>query len=585
MHQVTAKTSTLRVLDMVAARTLWHQRTCARFRLVTQPSTSALTILLDDAQHTLHRNGMTLLLTRIEGGADTLRLSDMNQHHIEAGTIANDIWPHAIITLLSNIGLVPHLLLPIVSTYTKQQHRQAYDISGSLCATLTIEHGFLDAAGSGSEVSLIHLSATPEAPDADVMDLTDAIQRVVACTSGADIATILHAASNEYLLQKRSPIERLTTHCKLYAASGRDADEAFMIPLAADDSATDRRLVAAALVQLSGHPAAADPFWLTFDEEQRAIVHRLTQATTAPTTLLPLPHIDIRSWSIADTLRTKLRSQYRRVLARELAVAKGYHAQDIHRIRVSLRKLNSLLECGLTVYESEEIAQYRRGFRRMARFLGDVRDADAFADHVKRILGTNTVPNEIRTPLQRLRQKALAELEALINAEKHQQFLAEFAHFVCTAPSESSTMPTVQQFLAHRVTQMIAALVAPMSTPANKLDIDTLHDVRIQAKKLRYTIEAFPEVLLPAAQPLVTILEKLQLRLGIIQDAATAHQILIDTHLTSHTQAKAVLTALRAESNFQRTQLGALWNACLAIDAAAIVRDFGETMHTEGTRR
>jgi CHAD domain-containing protein len=322
---------------------------------------------------------------------------------------------------------------------------------------------------------------------------------------------------------------------------------------------------------------------LTLDEDQRALVRTMLQAATAPITILPLQPIDTRPWNFAEVLRTKLRGQYRRVLLREHAVAKGYHAEDIHRIRVSLRKLNSLLECGLTIYESEEIAQYRRGFRRMARFLGDVRDADAFADHVKRILGTNTVPHEIRTALQRIRQKALRELEALIEAEKHQEFLVGFATFVCTLPPAITIEPTTAQYLSQRLMQMIAALVAPMHTPANKLDTETLHDIRIQAKKLRYTIEAFPEVLLPAAQPLVNILEKLQLRLGIIQDAATAHKILIDTHLTSHSQAKTVLTTLRAEANYQRTQLGALWNACLALDAATIVQNLVEPMQTEGT--
>ncbi|MFN7470126.1 MAG: CHAD domain-containing protein [Roseiflexaceae bacterium] len=583
MHHEPATTNTLRVLDMVAARKLWHQRTCAGYRLVAQPSTSILTVVLDDAQQTILRNEMTLLLTLSEGEPATLTLHIRSPQVVVQGTIAHERWPHAILMHLDALGVVPHQLLPIVSTSTKQQHRRVYDDAGTHCATVTLEHGILDAAHTSSEVSLIHLHATPNAHTTIIDDLTTVIHQSVACIPATDSVTSVRAAASAVREHVRPRIEQLTTHVMHYAASGRDADEALLIPMAAGDIPADRRLVAAAVVQLNGHPADADPFWLTFDEEQRALVRTLIQSATAPTISLPLQRIDTRSWSFADVLRTKLRGQYRRVLLREHAVAKGYHAEDIHRIRVSLRKLNSLLECGLSVYESEEIAQYRRGFRRMARFLGDVRDADAFAEHVKRILGTSTVPHEIRTALQRLRHKALRELEALIVADKHQQFLVDFAQFVCTAPPEGTIEPTVTHYLSTRVTQMIAALVAPMVTPANKLDTETLHDVRIQAKKLRYTIEAFPEVLLPAAQPLVTILEKLQLRLGIIQDAATAHQILIDTHLTSHTQAKTVLTTLRAEANYQRTQLGALWNACLAIDTTAIVRDLVEPDHTEGT--
>lgn len=583
MHHEPATSNTLRVLDMVAARKLWHQRTCAGYRLVAQPSTSILTVVLDDAQQTILRNEMILLLTLSDGEPATLALHISSPQVVVQGTIVHERWPHAILMHLDTIGVVPHQLLPIVSTHTKQQHRRVYDDAGTHCATLTLEHGLLDAAYTSSEVSLIHLCATADAPPLVMINLATVIHQSIACTLATANTTFLRSAASTLLEQPRPWNEQLSTHVMHYAASGRDADEAILIPLAAGESPADRQLVAAAVVQLNGHPADADPFWLTFDEEQRTLVRTLIQSATAPTISLPLQRIDTHSWSFAEVLRTKLRGQFRRVLLREHAVAKGYHAEDIHRIRVSLRKLNSLLECGLSIYESEEIAQYRRGFRRMARFLGDVRDADAFADHVKRILGTNTVPHEIRTALQRLRQKALRELEALIEADKHQQFLVDFAHFVCTVPPVGTSEPTVTQYLSQRVTQMIAELVAPMVTPANKLDTETLHDVRIQAKKLRYTIEAFPEVLLPAAQPLVSVLEKLQLRLGIIQDAATAHQLLIDTHLTAHSQAKTVLTTLRAEANYQRTQLGALWSACLAIDTTAIVRDLVEPNHTEGT--
>jgi CHAD domain-containing protein len=583
MHHATATTHTLRVLDMVAARKLWHQRALGGYKLVAQPSTSALTVLLDDAQHTLHRNDMTLLLTLIDGEAAGLTLHIASLDRIMDGTITDRIWPDSINAQLDMIGVTRHLLIPMVTTYTKLQHRRVHNHAGTHFATVTLEHGYLDNPSAGSEVSLLHLSAVPPFGDSAVLELSNTIQHTIACARADDRATTLRVATNVLVQQPRPSIERLSSHLMRFTATGRDADEALHIPMTTDDSPADRVLIAAAVVQVSGHPADADPCWLTLDEDQRAVVRVLIQSATAPTTILPLQPIDTRPWNFAEVLRTKLRGQYRRVLLREHAVAKGYHAEDIHRIRVSLRKLNSLLECGLTIYESEEIAQYRRGFRRMARFLGDVRDADAFADHVKRIMGTNTVPHEIRTALQRIRQKALRELEALIEAEKHQEFLVGFATFVCTVPPAGTTEPTTAQYLSQRLTQMIAALVAPMHTPANKLDTETLHDIRIQAKKLRYTIEAFPEVLLPAAQPLVNILEKLQLRLGIIQDAATAHKILIDTHLTSHSQAKTVLTTLRAEANYQRTQLGALWNACLALDAATIVQNLVEPMHTEGT--
>ena len=97
MHHETAPTNTLRVLDMVAARKLWHQRTCAGYRIVAQPSTSVLTVLLDDAQQTILQNDTTLLLTLSDGEPTALALHLSNPQVVIQGTIAHDSWPPAIL--------------------------------------------------------------------------------------------------------------------------------------------------------------------------------------------------------------------------------------------------------------------------------------------------------------------------------------------------------------------------------------------------------------------------------------------------------------------------------------------------------
>jgi CHAD domain-containing protein len=576
--------ATLYVLDVIAARKLWHQRVFGAFRLVAQPSVMALDVVLDTPTRVLQHAGMTLVLSTREGSHATLWLHTSSAEHTAYPLLHDTQWPAELCASLAQMNAPAHTLIPIASAQTKLQIRQVTDAATVHIATMTLRHGHIHAGSTVREWSDITIAPTNNTDTDTRSEIQTTLEAHVACTiAPQSMQVALVTLSATYAVPQYGDAglrEQLTA----LAAIGRDADESLLVPLANDDSPANRMIVAAALVHQNGHPYASDPFWMVLDAQQRVIVEALAQPTPNARWPLPVPVRDIRSGPFPDVLRLKLRGQFRRVLLRESAVKEGFHAEDVHRIRVSLRKLNSLLECGVFVYEDEQIAQYRRGFRRMARFLGEVRDADAFADHVKRILGTNTVPHDIRNALQQIRQKALKELELLIGADKHQQFLDSFAGFVCTAEAAAPNSPSTAVFLHSCVNEMMHALTLPMRTPATKLDTETMHEIRIQAKKLRYIIEAFPDVLQPHATPLLTLLERLQHRLGIIQDAATAHRLLITTHLTSHTQAKTVLTTMRAEANYQRTQLESLWSACTSQETQRTLDAITRALGQEGDR-
>ena len=574
----------MHVLDVIAARKMWHQRTLDVFRLVAQPSVHVLEVVLDSPTRTLQQKNIQLLLSTSEGESAHVVLDRNDGTAPQMWPITHARWPDTLCTTLDRLSVAPHVLIPIAAAQTKQQIRLVHDAGGVHVATITLSHGHINDATQVHECSEITIQRTPTASAGIAAQVASFIEATVACTvAKPSIRHALAELAHNPIVPATAQAVRAVQKTAL-SAVGRDPDEAVLVPLPSIDSTQNRIIVAAALVQQSGHPAEADPYWMVLDAEQRAQVMTLTAASNVLSPPLPGAPFDARRWPFPDILRMKLRGQFRRVLLRERAVKEGYSAENVHRIRVSLRKLNSLIECGVSVYEEEEIAQYRRGFRRMSRFLGEVRDADAFADHVKRILGTNTVPAEIRQPLQRVRQKALKELESLITADKHQLFLDGFATFVCTFEPYPGVAPTTAEYLHTHILTMMQALTAPMQTPAAKLDSETLHEIRIQSKKLRYTIEAFPEVLLPPALPLVQLLEKLQQRLGIIQDAATAHRLLIDTHLMSHTQAKAVLSTMRAEANYQRTQLNALWAACTSIETSAVLHSISALLTHEGNQ-
>ena len=380
----------LYVLDVVAARKIWHQRVLSTYRLVAQPSVMALEFVLDTPTQALQQSAVQLVMRTREGDQATLSVHKTSETPKMYAVSHDGQWPAILIALLAELNAPIHTLIPIAVAQTKQQIRHVNTAAGVHVATMTLSHGHINASAIVRPWSDIRITPTDCGDTATCRQIQSAIEARVACTLATqDIhAALLTLCSTDALPQ--SGDAGLATQVNAFSVIGRDADESVMVPLANDDTPANRMIVAAALVHQTGHPYAADPFWRVLDDQQRATVAALAQPQPAPHWSVPFGSLDTREWPFADVLRIKLRGQFRRVLLRESAVKTGYHAEDVHRIRVSSRKLNSLLECGVTVYEDERIAQYRRGFRRMARFLGEVRDADAFAEHVKRILGTNT---------------------------------------------------------------------------------------------------------------------------------------------------------------------------------------------------
>jgi len=100
-------------------------------------------------------------------------------------------------------------------------------------------------------------------------------------------------------------------------------------------------------------------------------------------------------------------------------------------------------------------------------------------------------------------------------------------------------------------------------------DIETLHDLRLAAKWLRYALEFFGEALGPAAGPLLEKVAALQDHLGCLNDADVAAKLARDVLVAragelSRVERGAIGTYLRTreqEVARRRRTLGPIWRA------------------------
>jgi len=332
----------------------------------------------------------------------------------------------------------------------------------------------------------------------------------------------------------------------------------------ADAAAADARgeLWRAQIGPLTVRPAAPG--------ELAAPVAAAPDREEAPLTIDVIPPDQLSGGEpIAEGARRVLRRFFGRMLAREDAVLKDDDAEDVHQMRVASRRLRAALQVVEAVYDPKQIRRYRRGLRRVAQALGDVRDLDVFREHV--LTYQAALPAEARegiapliTAIEGQRAEARATLLEDLRRRPFQKFKRAFAAFLTTPGAElndsgeidattrvrdvagSAIWRRYEQWRAHEV-----ALEHPRD--------EDLHEARIAGKRLRYTLEFFADALGPNVEQALAPLIALQECLGALQDAVVARQRIHDLDLDGQPGVEAYLQAREAERAAQMGTLPGLW--------------------------
>jgi CHAD domain-containing protein len=237
------------------------------------------------------------------------------------------------------------------------------------------------------------------------------------------------------------------------------------------------------------------------------------------------------SWLVTDgpgtavgqvAMRT-LRSRLRAVWAEAQAAAEGTAPEHVHRLRVATRRTLAAFDVFRDVLPAKRAAWFRKRLRLLRRAAGDARDLDVLAGR----LGQNDARSSARTARARLvamlsRQQAVSRgpireiHERLVEADwpgRVDELLERVA--------ERGRRTTLGDYARRR----FGPLVDHFFTAADRRlrDADEIHQVRIEAKKLRYTVEIFAGVF-PAATlaRCQDSLERLQETLGEFTDHAAA---------------------------------------------------------------
>jgi CHAD domain-containing protein len=232
--------------------------------------------------------------------------------------------------------------------------------------------------------------------------------------------------------------------------------------------------------------------------------------------------------SIAEAGRKVLRFHFARMLAREAGTREGGDPEDLHSMRVATRRMRAAWRVFGDGFRRGRTRRYRRQLRSVAARLGAVRDLDVLLDAAEAYRADqSTTEQRAVEPLlnawRGFRDDARVLLLHELDSDDYARFVEDFRVFVVTAGAASQDVTATQ---AHRIrdtapSRIWAAYegVRAYEAVLRWADVETLHDLRIAAKWLRYTMEFVREALGPETNDLVARVVALQDHLGLLHDA------------------------------------------------------------------
>lgn len=260
-----------------------------------------------------------------------------------------------------------------------------------------------------------------------------------------------------------------------------------------------------------------------------------TAAAAAPTRLRPaVPRtagVKIDD-PLAEAGRKVLGLHLARMLAQEDGARSGEDPEHVHKMRVATRRMRAAWRVFDGAYRSKAQRRYVKELRAVASALGGVRDMDVqlgdLASYSKDLGSAAAADLEPLADAWRTRRDlARQELLALLDSKAYGRFVDDYLAFVSTpgagaADEDAARRARVRDTAAGRIWQAYEQVRAH-EAGLPWADVPALHALRIDGKRLRYTLESFREVL-PARQvdELLAVVTRMQDHLGLLNDADVA---------------------------------------------------------------
>jgi CHAD domain-containing protein len=330
--------------------------------------------------------------------------------------------------------------------------------------------------------------------------------------------------------------------------------------MTAEDGPASTKPVAADSVH--AEPMAEEPIEAAPPIERAATPEPVIEAAPPRLALGEKPQPIQPGDSFAEAGRKAMWLHVDRLLAREAQLADPQQLDSLKRYRVATRRLRAALRVFREAFGNRAMRGIRRGLGDLADAVGEVRDLDV------RIAGlrdwARTHDPDLSTDITPLsdawaarRQAASESLLERLTTRRHARFREDLVEFVTgdrELPGDGAPTRTIRD-RAGSETWAAYERVRAYTSIVRWADLPTLHQLRIEAKRLRYTIEFLGGLLGFEQARIVAQLVALQDQLGALNDAAIAAEatraFLAERHATLQPEQRSAIEAYLADRERQ----------------------------------
>jgi CHAD domain-containing protein len=229
-------------------------------------------------------------------------------------------------------------------------------------------------------------------------------------------------------------------------------------------------------------------------------------------------------------------------------VREGADIEAVHDMRVGSRRLVAAMKVFASCFPSAEYRKLLKEARDVTRKLGAVRDLDVLIDHYEHLLPETKADERLgvkyflafhqreRKQARRPMLRALDELERSKFPKRVQAFVRHeadrYREKSDTAAKKHKTPPTADGNVPFReaaprlLVERYAELYSFAEHVSNPAAVEELHEMRIAAKWLRYTMELFAPAYADELKDVIGAVKRIQELLGDLHDSDVRLEIL-----------------------------------------------------------
>lgn len=282
--------------------------------------------------------------------------------------------------------------------------------------------------------------------------------------------------------------------------------------------------------------------------------------------------------TLGDAAADAIEKYFRKTLAHEAEVLKDKDAEELHQMRVGMRRLRSAVTGFAPVLDLPKQAQEHK-IGKVGRILGTLRDLDVMLDSLQNQYYPNLpadeqeVLDQVLLNLLKQRRRALKGVRAVLEHKSYQllkrsmedwlekpQFRA-ISNLPIAEVLPDLLLPQVSDFFLHPAWLLGTEYEDGQVKVCDDLNAEAvehklaaegtiLHDLRKQAKRVRYLMNLFGEFYGETYEAYVEDVKAIQECLGAIQDSEVLGEFLTDFVEGDLQKELPILAGILAESRY-----------------------------------